>query len=343
MSAKLLDLGDKVVVEFDTGPQTGVIVSRVGKKYNVEFGDNETALLKLSQMRPVLDDEDEDADDEYGDGSPPPDRAARSAREEFPSGGGRGFNLYPIVWKDTNFGIDMEDGSRFYGCWRRTTYGYGAGQQEGFAIDMWAKYKGHEYSVVSIPYLLVDPRSDMKSLNSDVCAAISKFMFEIENNSDTLETLRRKATRPRIHINRMESLDAIIYKLTELRNIALRSGGQRIIAIEGDREGGVVMGISVDLTRQAALLDGRDPPAIETGQSAIYDDPHSGRAANFKADPRSIAILVEKLRTTKNKSEARKLRQVLRRMGHRGGARSVGAITQADISNPETVTEESED
>lgn len=321
-----LSLGDRVSSVFEEGVFVGKIEKLLGRRSRVRFDDGEVLVLDNSTLTRLDDDDSvDDADDlddvEVGD--------VRSIEDEFPQGGGKGFNLYPVTWNGTNFGVDMEDGSRFYGCWRKTVFGNSSKTfKEGYAIDIWAKYKGHEYSVESIPYTN-DPRSDPKSLASDICAAISKFMYRVENKFDTLEEVRKKAARPRIRISRLETLDLLIFRLTEIRDTAIRAGGQRLCAIEGDYEGDPIVGLSIDVTQQAMLLinkDGkgmREPPSIRSGRSAILDDPSRGRATTFKADPAHIRALVEKLRTTENKAEARKIRQILRKCGHRGGARSI--------------------
>lgn len=322
-------VGDRVVGDFEGGRMCGTVEKLLGKKLKILFDDGDRLILNRADVSPVLEEDEDDTDEDASVASEYYNtKTTPSPLEEFPQGGGKGFSLYPVVWDENtlNFGVDMEDGSRFFGCWRLTVYGdTPKTRKEGYAVDIWARYKGHDYSVESIPYLGSDPRLDMKSLTADICAAISQFMFRVENDADNLELLRKKAARPRVHISRIESIDRAIMKLTEIRDVAIRSGGQRICTIQGDRETDPILGVVIDVTQQALLLEGKVPP-IESGQGAIYDAPAGkggdGRAAIFKADPKSIAALVERLRTSTDKAQARKIRQVLRRMGHRGGARS---------------------
>lgn len=304
----MTEIGDRVTVLFDNEPFAGEVLALTSRRARVKFDDGDIRMIALDELTPevAIDDEPEESGETEHDG--------------------RGFNLYAVEWNETNFGVTMDDGSRFYGCWRKTVFGDRPDtRREGYAIDIWAKYKGHEYAVDSIPYLDIDPRSKPKSLDADICAAISKFMFYVENDSDNLEQLRKKASRPRVRITRLSTLDQLCMRILEMREVALRSGGERIFTIEGDREEDPILGIIIDVTAQAALIkDGRIPP-LDRG--AILDTPAGrggdGRAFTFRADPKSIAALVEKLRVTKNKAEARKLRAVLRKMGHRGGARSI--------------------
>ena len=315
-----LSIGDRVSASFQEGLCHGSIKRIIGRKARVEFDDGDVMLLNINDLVPQeIESEDEEEETQY-------------SSEEFEP---KGFNLYPIKWDNTNFGVDIDD-SRFFGCWRKTVYG-NEHKQEGYAIDIWAKYKGHDYSVESIPYLEFDPLNNLKSLNSDICAAISKFMYLVDNDLDTVESLRKKAARPRVHISRIETMDRLILRLQEIRDVAIRSGGQRICTVNGDRDGDPVMGIIIDVTAQARLLEGKVPSLL---QGAIYDQPAGkggeGRAITHGASKESINALIERLRVCKSKPEARKIRAILRRMGHRGGARSISAVTTTeDIDNNE--------
>ena len=292
--------GDRCLVPFDEGGFPGTIKRLTTSKAHVYFDDGDNAMVPIGELV-IL--EEADADDE----------------EEFD---GKGFNQYPIKWKGTNFTLDVEEG-HFYGCWRKTTYWNRSNhvRRAGYAIDMWCSYKGHDYSVESIPYLDVDPREDERSLNSDICAAVNKFLYRrLSGDLPQVEDLRKRAARPLIHISHLETLDRLILRMQEVREVALRSGGQRLIAMEGDLEDEPVLGISLDLTQQALILEGKVPSLL---MGAVYDDPGHSRPIKKKPAIENVMALVERLEAKPPKAEARKLRAILRRMGHRGGARTI--------------------
>lgn len=251
-------------------------------------------------------------------------RALDTEDEDYPTDDDEDYR-FPVTWNGVNFQI-RADGGRFYGSWRKTKYDRGSEQIAGYAVDIWCEYKEHHYTVESIPYYTVDPKANLKSLNADICAAVSRFLYNrLSDGMPSIEDLRKSAAHPIIHVKSLETLDRIIMKLHEFRDTAIRSGGTRYYSFKGDNPKDPEMAIEIDITSQAIVLKGKPPPMEHSG---LIDDAVSGlgrgRAARVVVnvpDPSNVQALVQRLRETTDKAEGRKIRSVLRKMGHRGGSR----------------------
>lgn len=345
----------------------------------VNFDDGDTQEIDLTrlaagQTKRVVDDNGEDDSDESvvevdGDEvtfNPPPK-------------GHRGMHIYPIVWdkQGINFrvfaapdGNDLaisESGDKlihrlrnrcveFYGWWRKTNFhkadASGRVQRDmvvGYSIDMYAKVPredgdGHdEYMVESIPYEDAetgDPRSDMHALNSDICVAIRHFFFvELRGDRETITQLRRRAANPAIVVPSLQWLDRLLIKMREVRDTALRSGGQRSIVIQTDDESDPVVTLRLDFTGVAILTEGKVPNIYEgTMHEAVHrsggrkggERPQQLQVKMEDENLQALAARVKELNARAKqgdmsaKSEARKIRAILRQGGHRGGARALG-------------------
>jgi hypothetical protein len=233
----------------------------------------------------------------------------------------------------THFNVTIGDktgdseGARFYGWFRKTRVADG---EIVFAFDVFAKYKSDDVAVDCISYT-TDPRNNVASLNADICAAINKWLYgKINGNYKTIDTLTSQAKQPTIRIHRIGTIDKIIMKLKECRDVAIRCGGHRLVQIHGDKDGEVPLNVIIDVTSQALALKGKVPSlelgsmmdrVIETGNN---DKKSTTSKATFNRnipEESNVQLLVERLKSTENKSEARKIRAVLRKMGHKGGAR----------------------
>lgn len=300
--------GDRVIMEFDNEMFAGV-VQRLKPEglMSVRFddGDIETVKGSRAEREPASDDDDED--------------------EEVL----QGFNQYPIKWDPihTHFNLIAED-IKFYGWWRQTK---SLEHPLVWAIDLFCTTGDHSYACESWCYYTGDPREKLKSLNADICCAANKFLYQrCAGDVEHLDDLRRRAEKPILHIDRLETIDRIILGLREYRETAIRAGGTRHFEINGDREGESIIHLTIDLTQQAAALEGRRPPSLTEG--ALLDNARSGddgdisRPIKLQANAGNVEALCEQLDAAKakgNKSEARKIRATLRKMGHRGGARAL--------------------
>lgn len=240
------------------------------------------------------------------------------------SGGGVGFNQYLVKWTDINFRFETRDPScEFYGQWRRTLFM--PHRVPGFAIDMWAHFSGRDFSVDSVFYH-EDPRLDLRSLEADLCAMANRFLYgRLSGEIDRIEDLVKRAEKPLVKITNLQTLDSIILRLNELRQTAITAGGQRFFVFPKDPkdESSSEVTLQINLTREAtmyAMSDSR-PPAPNYGRSYIGED---GQRSKIAVDSSTIESMVERLRKTSDPKEQRRIRGVLRKLGHRGGSRTLG-------------------
>jgi hypothetical protein len=185
---------------------------------------------------------------------------------------------------------------RFYGWYRRSRLGDG---QPVHSVDVFCKRmldNGSEadVSVDTITYH-ADPRENIKSLEADLCA-----------------------------------IDHLILKLKEIRDTAITAGGTRFIELEGDVRGGPTVLIELNVTPQALAISEKKgrPPSLYVG--SMYDRVRDGKKGeridplSLKPDKANVQALQTKLqeaRDSGDKATQRKLRAILRKMGHKGGTR----------------------
>lgn len=323
----------------------------------------------------------------------PPSKGARAHHQYPVVWDERG--LFFNVWaapdaEDVTYGenanrlAEMLKGSKtgmvhFTGEWRKTKF---ARQDDngkvlsdsvpGWSIDMRATVdlgegKSRRFLVESLRYEDVpnpegvggDPRRDMHSLNSDICAAIRRwFFFEVKGDADTVRQLVRRANKPEVRAPSLEWLDRLILRLHETRDTALRAGGERTIVIDTGTDGDATFAITMNFSDVAIATEGK-PPSLYTGgmtEGIVKSGGSTGkglRGERGKAapvaktmamtpDPSNVAALTARVAElnalAKNgdmaaKAEARKIRSALRKMGHAGGARSAAqakAVATAD-------------
>lgn len=243
------------------------------------------------------------------------------------------FIQYLIDWKKRpngkkprNFTCDTND-IHFYGWWRKTKVQNT--DEITWAIDIFAKRTGQTYSIEPI-YYTENPLKNYKSLNADICAAMNKFMHQTLNGeAHSLDTLQAKARFPVLKIKRIATIDKIILSLREIRDTGIRAGGTRYLEIHGDADDGPTVRFIVDLTMQAIITEGKPPP-IEGGAGAMFDGAKKGERHGHRLavvpQKGNVEDLVKELKKAKeadNKPLQRKLRAIMRKMGHRGASRTI--------------------
>jgi len=315
--------GDRVKAVFDTVIYAGAVesVASKGKRVTVVFDDGESLTLSANELLPENDEDDTDE--------------------------ARGFNQYPVVWdkERINFTVDVIDcvgnKAHFYGQWRRTQF---AGGIHGFAIDMWCQFNGYPYSVESTLYL-DDPRERPSSMSADICAMANKFLHQrLDGSALTLDDLRKKADQPILELKTVDELDNIIATLREFRNLGVRAGGSRcctlsVPALRGTEERVPKIGVALNFTTARALSgtsnyrvddDATPAPAGATVASAKKRKGRrakdggaavtSSKASKEMSD--DLEELTNRLRTSADKGEKRRIRARLRELGHKGGLKS---------------------
>lgn len=331
--AKQWDSGDRVAVKFeDEEFYFGTITKTRIRKAFVAFDDGDKEWFSFKDLVPEADFiNDEENDDE----------------EEQKR---RGFLTYNVKWDKERVNFSFEaDGAVFYGWYRKVSI---TGGGIFHAIDINATCDDKSYAVTTIQYAN-DPRGDLPELNSDICMATNKWFFnQCSGNLDTIRTLREKADKPMITVNKVETIDQIITQLSAYRGIALSTGGFRCLIIEGDfptKEPSIR--ITFKLGKQAAALGSDRVPKLfsaraldlaaegEPGESvaaskerrrrgkkqgrgkaevnALQTEMTEGRKANVEALQKRLEVANEE----GDKKECRKIRGMLRKLGHKGGSR----------------------
>ena len=158
--------------------------------------------------------------------------------------------------------------------------------------------------------------------------------------------LKSLVKAPIIRIRKLPTLDNLIMELTRVRMDTLRCGGERGLAIQGDTADSVRPWMTVVLSRYAVALQGRQVPSIGSfilpedmpqTKSPVAAKGKKGRrarkagaslpppptpSASTGSGSDALNSLVSKLADATDPAEKRRLRKALRKLGHRGGARS---------------------
>ena len=163
---------------------------------------------------------------------------------------------------------------------------------------------------------------------------------ELKGDRETIKQLRKRADFPTIKAPSLQWLDTLILKIKEVRDTALRSGGERFLVMQTDNANDPVMAIRMDFTAMAIAMEGKVPnlyagtmheQAQATGGKKSGPKP---QMLQVKIDPENLTALAAKVKELNAlakqgdmaaKSEARKIRAALRQHGHRGGARATEA------------------
>lgn len=325
-------LNDSVWVsddEVDTGQWSGMIQQLEIEKVLINPDDDPTedgpTWVTYDRLKTVDDDE-----------PPEPEAVVDGEDDDSDSSDDSkafgGFNQYGVKWDKTmvNFKAATTEGIDFYGWWRKMEVR--GSDQVAYAIDMFARRiidkVEREFTIDSLTYVDVDPRKSIKSLNADICAAMNQwFHRNLHDNANNLDQLYKQAKHPTLYLTRIGSMDALILRLKEFRETAIRCGGSRLFEMTGDKPGPTIH-VVVNVTDQAIMLEGK-VPRIKGGHGSIIDhaaetkgkDPGRAKTATSTPMEGNVKSLVERLKSTKDRGEARKLRAVLRKMGHSGGAR----------------------
>jgi len=303
-------LGDGICITLLNGDtELGKIIRIITKeeKAIVKLQSGKKIKALLSQLKP---------DSDFPD-------AFAEEPDEFEA---EGFTQYDIHWDNSyvNFKSKNELGI-FYGWWRKISL-------ESFAIDLYCQFQGKSYNC-EVLYYTEDPRDEIDSLNADICAAINKWFYhKCRGNFETLKSLELKANKPNVRINSIETIDKILLGLRDYRDTAIKSGGLYTFMFTGDCDDDPNMRITLDLSKQAHGLQGR-VPSLYTGAALDFATDQENmprrkskqkaeRPTGKKVFQGNIDELVKRLKETKDKGQQRKLRAILRRMGHVGGSRS---------------------
>lgn len=282
-----------------------------------------------------------------------PDKIKGLVKDDNAPPTNEGFSHYNIQWdaQKIHWSTTVK-GMRFHGDWAKVDM-EAVGRNEPYesVVNIRCNRSKSDQFCDTIPYS-GDPRVNLKSLNADICAAITMWLHHHpfpgstcawcgcpdhqSNEPDKLcvDYQRKLIEKSRIYIRRVETIDRLIMKLKEFRDTAIRCGGTRGFEIKGDGAVSLACWLEVDLTAQAVLLKGKCPPLgstdriddISGAEDSGEDDDVRPSVSSKSAGPASgnVADLVNRLKTSQDPAEKRKIRATLRRMGHSGGARSVG-------------------
>jgi hypothetical protein len=242
---------------------------------------------------------------------------------------GAGFTQYDVKWDASNINFQLKNEiGHFFGWWRKIG-------DKAFAVDLMVEYEKLRYNCDTLCYV-EDPREDIDSLNADICAAINKwYYFKCKGNFETINSLKLKAEKPTITVNKIQTIDKIITDLQNYRDSAIRSGGLYTFAFEGNNPNKEPsMRIVLDLCKQAKALGSSKVPSLYAGRAldVVSETDDEGipvmqsskrRAIEKGISTNSTSTLLEQLRVTKDKAQQRKLRAILRKLGHTGGIRNI--------------------
>lgn len=239
---------------------------------------------------------------------------------------------------------------RIYGSWRKTTYaqvnargGVNSERKAGWAIDIFARIetieKTHMFSIDTLCFTAGDPRTDLPALNTAIAEAVSKWFFKIGAPNQLIK-LVEKAEHAQLKVPNLQWLDNLLLQIKEVRETAFRSGGERHIVFEAPN--GPKVTLTLNFTSLAIALDGK-PPAMNTGgrlstikvskkaprSSEVSTPVHVANPDNVRDLLAQVAAANERFRAGDQsaKKEARDLRALLRKLGHKGGARNAGAVS----------------
>jgi hypothetical protein len=330
-SHEIFTVGDEILVKGDDGSTTfrGSIIGLGDdvESYLVEFKDKTFGTMEVHADQMVfLPEATHEADDQRQGVMPGDDEED----DDSP--------VYDVQWSadksNFHFRITGQNSVEGYGWWRKTRGRHV--DDLAYAVDIYVKHDDKDYSLESIAYHGKDPRLNIKALDADIVAAAQRWMtLKLNGGAMTIGELRKRADQPTIEIRRLETLDRIIMKLKEYRITSIRSGGTRTIELMGDK-GEQKLFVNLDVTPQAIMLDGRIP---SLSHGATYDnitgkrgETARGRTIVNVPEAKNVEALQASLLDAKAKGDIptqRKIRALLRQMGHRGGARALAAKQQA--------------
>jgi len=231
---------DQVVVLIDGETYRGTLVEVGTRKCRVLFEDDDDLEIATHRLMPY--DSDDSTDNE--------DIRDQSVEANV------GFNQFNVHWDKHNINFKFKaGGGLFFGWWRRC-------QVDGdkiYAVDIHVIHKNDRFNVDSIYYYEGDPREDLYSLESDICAACNKWFFhKCNGNFETIDALLLKANQPTIVVHSIKALDMIILELKSCRDTAIRTGGTRTVILDPQGvESTTTMGcvrIEMDFTTQPARI-----------------------------------------------------------------------------------------
>lgn len=308
---------DNVIVLISGETYRGTIVEVGKRKCQVLFEDGDDLEIATHRLMPYESDDPLDNID------------VKNRNQES----NVGFNQFNIHWDKHTINFKFQAcGGMFFGWWRKC---HMESDKKAFAIDIHVKHKHDRFNVDSIIYYDDDPREDLYSLESDICAACNKWFFhKCNGNWDTIDSLLLKANQPTLVIHSISAFDMMLLELKQFRDSAIRTGARRTLILDPEdvinkpKHG---VRIEIDFSAQAKGLKGR-VPALYTGGMLDTVTTKEGQKKGAhkkgkkqpinKAASGTIDQLVKQLQNSTDKVEKRKLRAALRKMGHKGGARS---------------------
>ena len=142
-----------------------------------------------------------------------------------------GFDQYEISWSNKRKNFELfAFKSKFFGFYRNERDRNSDYHHIDIFIDIKSRHplgkKKHELSVISIPYE-ADPREDMRSLRSDICAAINQWSYQRCTGGVMYEDLVKHLTTPTLHIDTTDMLVDVVEKLNSIMQV----GGKGVIKI----------------------------------------------------------------------------------------------------------------
>lgn len=234
-----------------------------------------------------------------------------------------------VVWDDDciNFKLILfQEGCRvdFHGWYRIS--GAGLTASPVYCIDIYARHAGQVISIQSIPFP-EDPRLNIPAVNERIVERCNFFFAKcIVPNALTWKEFERLMTAPSGKINRSETIDRLLLEMRATRDTAFSSAGTRYIKIQPDM--GQPYLIELDLSKQAIAMEGK-VPSLEMGTIAdiVLKDGqgNAGKRLRVQGSAENIESLARRLKETKDPAEQRRIRALMRQMGHKGGARAIQA------------------
>ena len=234
-----------------------------------------------------------------------------------------------VVWDDgyLNFkALIFQQGCQvnFYGWYRIS--GAGLHAKAIYSIDLYARHGNREISLKSIPFP-EDPRLNIAAVNEKIMAHCNEFFAQcIVPHALSWAEFEKLMTAPSGKINRAETIDRLLIEARATRDTAFSAAGTRFIKITPDE--GQPYTIELDLTRQARALDGK-VPSLEYGtiaDIALRDGKgQAGKRLKVEGSKENIESLAARLAKATDAGEQRRIRALMRQMGHKGGVRALKA------------------
>jgi hypothetical protein len=240
-----------------------------------------------------------------------------------------------IAWDNAKINFKVltkTEGLKFYGWWRISMK---SKENTHYAVDIFAQKAGRAFTIDSLHYSGDDPRLKMSTLNADISARCQQWLFHNFNDgTESFDALLKRADKPMINIDRLNTLDLMIAQLQEFRRTAIVCGGTRHFEIRGNDKNPPVL-VTINITPQAIALNGKVPSlhmgavvdaVVKDGEKGTIRNPIRVDSYKLSADPANIESLHKQLKIAKqggDEKAQRDIRATLRKLGIKGGLRSL--------------------